>query len=244
MVSLYSTRNLCLFHAPVAHRICISLYLLWIICHRFNIFNEKKNAIIHSSCYVLLLTPSINFLFLGSVFLVFCNQTLKIKGQIWKEAQNKTIFSYGCNYPTLGRPTVFENVKWRLKKRSRYRPGVAQRVGRDTAVLFHDCGNRKGVSGQQHDPAALYPGKDAVPILREVGWTPGPLWTGGRSRPHRDSIPDLLARSQSLYRLSYRAHKTNITRNIYSTSVQSYICWEKICLIWNQFKRRSSTHSC
>jgi len=30
-------------------------------------------------------------------------------------------------------------VKW-----SRYRPGVAQRVGRDIAVLFHDRGTRKG----------------------------------------------------------------------------------------------------
>ena len=29
---------------------------------------------------------------------------------------------------------------------------------------------------------------------------------GGNSRPHRDSIPDGPARSQSLYRLGYRAH--------------------------------------
>ena len=28
----------------------------------------------------------------------------------------------------------------------------------------------------------------------------------GKSRPHRDSIPDRPARSQSLYRLSYTAH--------------------------------------
>ena len=26
---------------------------------------------------------------------------------------------------------------------------------------------------------------------------PGPVWTGGKSRPHRDSIPDRPARSQS-----------------------------------------------
>ena len=49
-------------------------------------------------------------------------------------------------------------------------------------------------------------GKDAVPILQEAGWASGPVWTGGKSRPHRDSIPDRPARSQSLYRLSYRAH--------------------------------------
>ena len=39
------------------------------------------------------------------------------------------------------------------------------------------------------------PGKDLVPILQEAGWAPGPVLTGGRSRPHRDSIPDLPARS-------------------------------------------------
>jgi len=49
------------------------------------------------------------------------------------------------------------------------------------------------------------PGKDPVPIVQEVGWAPGPVWTGGISRPHRDSIPNRPARSQSLYRLSYRA---------------------------------------
>jgi len=32
--------------------------------------------------------------------------------------------------------------------------------------------------------------KDPVPILQEAGWAPGPVWTGGKSRPHRDSIPD------------------------------------------------------
>ena len=50
------------------------------------------------------------------------------------------------------------------------------------------------------------PGKDPVPILQEAGWAPGPVWTGGKSRPHRDSIPDRPACSQSLYRLNYRAH--------------------------------------
>ena len=39
------------------------------------------------------------------------------------------------------------------------------------------------------------PGKDPVPILQEAGWAPGPVWTGGKSRPHRDSIPDRPARS-------------------------------------------------
>jgi hypothetical protein len=49
----------------------------------------------------------------------------------------------------------------------------------------------------------LPPGKEPVPILQEAGWAPAPVWTGGKSCPHRDSISDCPARSQSLYRLSY-----------------------------------------
>ena len=55
------------------------------------------------------------------------------------------------------------------------------------------------------------PGKDTIPILQEDGWAPGPVWTGGKYRPHRDSIPDRPARSQSLYRLSYLAYYSTIT---------------------------------
>ena len=56
------------------------------------------------------------------------------------------------------------------------------------------------MNGQQHAPAALYPQE-----------RPGPNFTGGWVGPRagldgRDSIPDLPARNQSLYRLSYRAH--------------------------------------
>jgi len=40
----------------------------------------------------------------------------------------------------------------------------------------------------------LRPGKDPVPILQGAGWAPGPVWTGGKSRPHRDSVPEPPAR--------------------------------------------------
>ena len=52
----------------------------------------------------------------------------------------------------------------------------------------------------------LPPGKTRYPFYRRLGGPPGPVWTDGKSRPHRDSIPDRPARSQSLYRLSYRTH--------------------------------------
>ena len=47
------------------------------------------------------------------------------------------------------------------------------------------------------------------------GWVgPRAGLKGGKSRPHRDSIPDRPARSQSLYRLSYRAHNIILYYNI------------------------------
>jgi len=97
--------------------------------------------------------------------------------------------------------TLGKKVKW-----SRYRPGVAQRVGRGISLLFHDCGTRRGWIVSSTPRPHFTPGKDPVPILQEAGWAPGPVWTGGKARLHRDSIPDRPARSQSLYRLSYPAH--------------------------------------
>ena len=63
------------------------------------------------------------------------------------------------------------------------------------------------VSGQQHSPAALYPRER--PGTHFTGRWVGPragLDRCGKSHPHRDSITDRPARSQSLYRLSCRAH--------------------------------------
>jgi len=94
-----------------------------------------------------------------------------------------------------------KKVKW-----FRYRPGVAQKVGRGIALHFHDRGTRGGWVVSSTPRPHFTPEKDPVPILQEAGWAPGPIWTGGKSRPHRDSIPDRPARSQSLYRLSYPAH--------------------------------------
>ena len=101
--------------------------------------------------------------------------------------------------------TNFENYS-NIKKCSRYRPGVAQSLGTRIALLFHDRDIRRGWVVSSTSRPLFTPGKDPVPIVQEAGWAPGPLWTGGKSHPHRYSIPDLTARSQSLYRLSYPAH--------------------------------------
>ena len=103
--------------------------------------------------------------------------------------------------------SLFGNNK---AKWSPYRPGVAQRVGRGIALLFHDRGTRRGWVVSSTPRPHFTPGKDPVPILQEAGWAPGPVCTGRKSRPHRDSIPNHPARSQSLYRLSYAAHFVKI----------------------------------
>jgi hypothetical protein len=48
------------------------------------------------------------------------------------------------------------------------------------------------------------PGKDPVPIVYEAEWAPGPVWTGAETLvPTGIRSPDLPARNESLYRLSY-----------------------------------------
>ena len=106
----------------------------------------------------------------------------------------------------LSRLFLYNKVKW-----SRYRPGLAQRVGRDIALLFHDRGTRRGWVVSSTPRPQFTPGKDPVPILQEVGWALGPVWTGGIFLPHRASIPDRPARSQS--------HICIISYLIYSTVV-------------------------
>ena len=53
--------------------------------------------------------------------------------------------------------------------------------------------------GSAPRPGRLHPRKDPVPTVQEAGWASGPVWTGGKSRPHRDSIPNRPAHTQSLY---------------------------------------------
>jgi len=117
--------------------------------------------------------------------------------RIWWAPNNASRWQMGFNWAL--KVLIHKKVKW-----SRYRPGVAQRVGRNIALLFHDLGTRREWVVSSTPRPQFTTRKDTVPILQEAGWAPGPVWTGGNSRPYRDSVPDLPARSQSLYRLSYR----------------------------------------
>ena len=91
-----------------------------------------------------------------------------------------------------------------------------------------------GVEGQPHASAASTPGKETVPILQGAGWAPEPVWMDGKSRPHRDSIPDRPVRSQSLYRLSYptHTHRYKVTYNS-ETSFVIIVCCPLCILLKN-----------
>jgi hypothetical protein len=64
-------------------------------------------------------------------------------------------------------------------------------AGRSIALLFQDLGCWKGVSGQRHAPAALYP-REKLGTHCTEGWVgPRACLDGQKISPHRDSIPGL-----------------------------------------------------
>ena len=76
------------------------------------------------------------------------------------------------------------NVKWSL-----YRPGVAQRVGRGIALLFHDCSTTRGWVVSSTPSHTLPPGKNWYPFYRRLGgpqgrsgWAENLVPTGIQSR--------------------------------------------------------------
>ena len=128
------------------------------------------------TCHSVLLSTLINLLSLG-LYLVCMRWISFISWDLYNNNNNNN--NNKC-----------KNVKW-----SPYSPGVAQRLGRGIALLFHDRGTRRRWVVSSTPLAHFTAGKDPVPILQEAGWAPGPVWKGGKSRPHRDSIPDCPARS-------------------------------------------------
>ena len=66
-----------------------------------------------------------------------------------------------------------KKLKW-----SRYRPGVAQRVGRSIALLFHDRGTRRGCVVSSTPRPHFTQGKIRYPLYRRLG---GPQGRSGRA---------------------------------------------------------------
>jgi len=62
--------------------------------------------------------------------------------------------------------------------------------------------------GQRHAPAALYPGKDPVPVVQEAGWAPGPVLSGAENL---DPPPGFDPRTVQTIASRYTDHATRPT---------------------------------
>ena len=100
----------------------------------------------------------------------------------------------------------------RLVKWSRYRHGVAQKVGRGIALLFHDRGTRRGWVVSSTPRPQVTPGKTRYPFYGRLGGSQGRsgraenlVPTGIRSRTVQPVV-------SLLYRLSYLAHTGNLNK--------------------------------
>jgi len=101
-------------------------------------------------------------------------------------------------------------INLHLKQRILCDP-VTGPVCRVTALLFHDRGTRRGWMVSNTPRPHFTPGQDPVLILQEAERAPGPVWTGGKSRPHRDSIPDRPVSSQSKQTIGQNKIWSNFT---------------------------------
>jgi hypothetical protein len=84
------------------------------------------------------------------------------------------------------------------------------------------------------------PRKDPVPIVQEAGWAPGPVWTGaGNLALTGIWSADHPAGSQSLYRLSYRAHliysDNKLIYYIFKTGYKSSVLFSTKCHLFHNF---------
>jgi hypothetical protein len=104
---------------------------------------------------------------------------------------------------------VPNRIKVKIKQ-SRYRPEQGQRVDRGTALPSHNLGARMGYV-VNITPRPLYP-REKPGTHCTGGWVgPGPVWTSAKNlAPNGIPSPDRPARSQSLYRLSYRGPRIEL----------------------------------
>ena len=101
-------------------------------------------------------------------------------------ALTKSLYSleHFCPFCIICSNDKKKKVKW-----SRYRPGVAQMVGRGIALLFHDHGTRKGWVFSSTPRPQFTPWKTWYPFYRRLGgpqgwsgWAENLVPTGFRSR--------------------------------------------------------------
>ena len=86
-----------------------------------------------------------------------------------------------CCLPSAG---IFRKVKVKVKW-VRYRPGVAQRVGRGIALLFHDRGTRRCEWSATRVGRTSPPGKKRYPFYWRLGGPPRRSWRAKHLVPTR-----------------------------------------------------------
>jgi len=94
----------------------------------------------------------------------------------WVSRNAESIWGFwrrGCIFARSPDRPACKKVKW-----SRYRSGVAQRVGRGIALLFHDRGTRRGWVVSSTSRLHFTPGKTRYPFYRRLG---GPQGRSGRA---------------------------------------------------------------
>jgi hypothetical protein len=109
-------------------------------------------------------------------------------------------FSCGCEQFIKIGPLVGRSHPFYRPRRPYGEQGIA-------LLCFLDLSTRRDWEVSVTPRPLSTPGKHPVPIVQEAEWAPGPIWTGAEYlTPTGIRFPDRPARSQSLYRLSYRAH--------------------------------------
>jgi hypothetical protein len=95
---------------------------------------------------------------------------------------------------------------------------TAHRKSRGIALPFLDHGTRRGWRVSLTPRPLFTPGKDPVPIVLEVGWAPGPVWTGAENLTHTG----ILFRTVQPVASRYTDCATRPTLKVYSTAIWRY----------------------
>jgi len=125
---------------------------------------------------------------------------------------------------------------WKIKW-SRYRPSVAQWVGRGIALLFHDCGTRSGCVVSRTPRPHFTPGKTMYPFYREMSGPQGRsgraenlVPTGIRSRSVQPSVSSYTVWAS---RLTYFIQLCNVNQQNAHCSIE---CFNSILVVFHIFQ--------
>jgi hypothetical protein len=115
------------------------------------------------------------------------------------------------------------------------RAWVSKRGSRGIALPVREPRHEEGMGWLAPRPGRFTPGeRDPVPIVQEAGWAPGPVWTCAKNLAHTGiRSPDRPARTESLWRLSYRGPSFISCRRNYQNNncgVQFPISYHRLIL--------------